>query len=1685
MKRFFASFISLSLLFSILPPTSHVFAQDGASQSAQVSSEELGNTREPESTQVETEGVEPSPTNASIETPESEPDRDLVNDPASGEDLDDIDSTEEEVNDADAGEEKQATDELSDGMNPNFIDPPPIPEGEYTPPSPTTDPKTFLSSFQGSSEVSLFSGALNYGFPIWVPQGRLGMTPSINLNYSSTDTRFAGPVGYGWSLPTNAVYRVQRDGYDKIYDQDDYFGVDIFGSQQEIMVTDAEAGLYRSKHGGDAMSYIYDDQSDSWTVKDAQGTTYTFGTTLQTKQVDPADASKVYKWMLERVEDVNGNFMTLAYEQHGNAVYPDKIRYTGFENDVGIFEIDFVLEDRSDGYTDYKTAFEVEYAKQVDRIDLISYQTGQPDTRLSYDLNYKNHSAAITLLESITVQAGGETLPSTNFSYFDGGEADEFKKLHVLKQIDLPYGGSNTFTYQPATAYREPDSTSSNWLPFVTFTVKSKSVTAGQGEPVNTTTYDYRRGHYYFDDLDAYKREYAGFGEVTVTDPVGNQQKLYFHQSEFDSNNFEDSLRGEFEDHIAKKGRVYRQELYDDQDQIRQEVITQYDAVLMPQGDSPEPRLRVFEAQSVQVEHGEDQSTKTRATATVEMDDYGNLLEMKDYGEVELVDPSGLFNDVGDDLLRTVLTYSQNPSNHLFSGLKTSTTFDQANDTIADARIYYDGLPLGQIEKGNWTSQERWVDEKTMISSSKSYSPEGLTETVTNPRGYATQVIYDEFGLFPVIVENALGHQMSYVYDPFFGAALSMTDPNGHDTLSELDVFGRLSQSYAEDTNGQMQLSQTTIYDLEATPVTLTQENHLGYQDVNNQPIIVTQKTYFDGLSRSIQTKQEAEGNNFIVSSQVYDERGQVSESYLPQFTQTPEFEPIDVSDPKITYTYDALGQVKTEANDLGSSSMTYNAWHQVVTDANGNQKAFYKDARGNLIQVDEFNGNQVYTTTYDYDSSSNLNKITDAEGNIRTTTHDWLGRPLTQTLLHHPDEPNPSTLTMSYDENGNLLTRTDAKGQTLTFDYDPLDRMLSSVSEEDVITYTYDGKQAMGRLWKVDSKAFQKQFEYDLLGRLVQELKTLPYGGDFLTQFEYVGLTENLSSILYPDGLEVGYQYDNAGQMEQVPGYVESIEYSPIGSVAQVDYANGMITTSVYAPDQLWRMTDRVTTDGQTNLQSVSYVYDPVGNILQITDASDSILAKTSSYTYDDLDRLMSATVVDSADENDYIRTFTYSPTGNILNKSDLGSYIYEDKHPQAVTGVGSDYFVYDANGSLTEENEAYYLYDERGQMSFSKGGSAAVYYFYDESGERLNKLFDDNHAQAYVNQYYEAEVLKGELVDSSRYVYVGPLKVATVGSDDVVAFHHEDHLSGASVTTGENGQVLELVDYYPYGEVRIEQKNEGYENDYLYTGQERDEETDLMYYGARYYDPVVGRFMSVDPWGGDLSNPQTLNKYAYVVNNPLKYVDPTGEYAQLFSSAARALPAINQAAQKTGQMVADGAAVLLGVLSLTKSTTVVIEEPQAKEPYINNPPPQPKVEPYVFPVADPLPVFTPDIPVEIPMSTPLIFPDTPPSTDITSHQGVCGGNMSCADAIFIGGYGLSDHALEQMNERNITQEQIENAINQGESFSYWGDRIGYYDKETNVFVGTGDKITTVINPRNKEQYVENKKNEASPPTN
>jgi len=141
-------------------------------------------------------------------------------------------------------------------------------------------------------------------------------------------------------------------------------------------------------------------------------------------------------------------------------------------------------------------------------------------------------------------------------------------------------------------------------------------------------------------------------------------------------------------------------------------------------------------------------------------------------------------------------------------------------------------------------------------------------------------------------------------------------------------------------------------------------------------------------------------------------------------------------------------------------------------------------------------------------------------------------------------------------------------------------------------------------------------------------------------------------------------------------------------------------------------------------------------------------------------------------------------------------------------------------------------------------------------------------------------SEVVK-EKATSTSYIYAGS-KLLMSEDENGEKYYIKDHLGSSSIVLDENKEIVEEHSYWAFGGMRNKEDKKMLEGvtKYLYTGQEFDDETDLYYYGARYYDAEIGRFTTTDNLAGNINNPQSLNKYIYVLNNPLKYTDPTGNY-------------------------------------------------------------------------------------------------------------------------------------------------------------------------------------------------------------
>jgi RHS repeat-associated protein len=201
-------------------------------------------------------------------------------------------------------------------------------------------------------------------------------------------------------------------------------------------------------------------------------------------------------------------------------------------------------------------------------------------------------------------------------------------------------------------------------------------------------------------------------------------------------------------------------------------------------------------------------------------------------------------------------------------------------------------------------------------------------------------------------------------------------------------------------------------------------------------------------------------------------------------------------------------------------------------------------------------------------------------------------------------------------------------------------------------------------------------------------------------------------------------------------------------------------------------------------------------------------------------------------------------------------------------------------------------YIYDAQNRLIQVKKNTTLVADFvYDGDDGRVQKttyVVTDplNHTSGallttpvvtkYVGELYEEASNVG-----TKFVYLGSRKIAAVSTaDSSIMFYQEDHLGGTNITTDINGLSKEVIEYDPYGKIVRDDSTLPTANlaKSQFTGKKIDDETGLYYYGARYYDPSLGRFITPDTIVQSPANPQTLNRYSYCGNNPVNRIDPSG---------------------------------------------------------------------------------------------------------------------------------------------------------------------------------------------------------------
>jgi RHS repeat-associated protein len=776
---------------------------------------------------------------------------------------------------------------------------------------------------------------------------------------------------------------------------------------------------------------------------------------------------------------------------------------------------------------------------------------------------------------------------------------------------------------------------------------------------------------------------------------------------------------------------------------------------------------------------------------------------------------------------------------------------------------------------------------------------------LTDALGYTSVYTYNQNRL-TALTRNPGPHQATWTFgfsaDFPVGVALA-TDPNGHSTSTTWDAAG--NQIATSDPLGYI---STAAYNALNEPLIVTDTRGL-----------TTTFAYDTAGNLTSVTRPVTETNQLATTTFAYD-------PLHPGDVQTVT-NPLNKS---WMLSYDAYGLPQTQTNPLNQSAQTnYDAVGrlQSVVQPLGGTTVYTSNAAGLPLQVRDPLG---YTTVYTYDANLNLQYATDANGRTITNTYDLENQPIRVT---YPDGTHRDT---GYDASGNVISQTNELNQTTLYSYDTFNR-LAQVTTPLTVTaaYSYDpagltkvltdanglpttfGYDAANQLTSVtygDGTTPNVSFAYNVLGQ-----RTTMTDGTGTSLYTYDSLAR-LKSVQNGAGATVGYGYDLAGRLT-------TLTYP--GSHA--------ITRGYNDADQLTSVTDWLTNqsqfgyDADGNLTSITYPgaavqggfsYDAAGQLsgLAYTQTQTANVFLTETYTHDPVG-VLSTTVDSTLGTHQYSYDPRYRATADQV--SGVGtpanwSWAYDGATEITATsgpvgggstGVLTTTRLYNAGNQLTDlqrwQNGAL---QQDLTLSYSPAGNlleqydnllsgTLVFYDYDQANRLTQYDTSMNFGQTW--QYrYNGDGLRTRkqqvgctscaptvnftwdmgaglpllLSDgTAQYIYGpgGTLLEQVQGSTPY--YYHTDRLGNVRALTNGSGTVQNTDTYDAYGATTTSTGSVA--NPFGYTGQYQDSESGLYYLRARYYDPALQQFLTLDPLSALTGTP-----YAYTHGDPVNGVDPSG---------------------------------------------------------------------------------------------------------------------------------------------------------------------------------------------------------------
>ncbi len=828
------------------------------------------------------------------------------------------------------------------------------------------------------------------------------------------------------------------------------------------------------------------------------------------------------------------------------------------------------------------------------------------------------------------------------------------------------------------------------------------------------------------------------------------------------------------------------------------------------------------------------------ASSSNQYDSYGNVTQNQT-------------NNNGVETTTTTTQYGQFGTPIPARPTQTTTTKTRSGQSYGLTTTFsYNGL-------GQLTSKTDFSGLPQSVTTNYTYNTTGnVTNTSVAPAGMtprASSATFDSKGRFALTSTNVLGQTASATYDARWGKPLTSTGIDGLTMSYQYDAWGRTTQTTMPEGYA---INQSWGWDQSNGAVYYNMVQHPGKPDV---------KSWMDVLGREVRKETEGFGGQTITQAQSYDVRGNVASAtqpYLPGETVR-----------TTTTSYDPYDRAESvSVTGIGTTFVTYNyaGGNLTVTTTNpaGQVSSKVTDASGQTIQATDHGGTLAYT----YNAQGNVLTVSNGGATLTAHQYDAYGR---QTQL---TDQNAGTTTYAYNAAGELTTQTNANGHTHTMQYDEMGRVTSRSGPDGpnptTTEYYPTGSAAVNQVKKITGFAGNvSEYAYDSYGRLTTSTETID-GTAYTTSYTY-NTYGDITSKSFPSGFGTNHAYDGNGYLTSIKNSTNSVTlYSAgtqngLGQPLTYSLGNGKTSSNTYVNN----MPTHYATPG---VQDLTLTWEYASGNLQ--SRQDGLKNKTESFTYDNLNRLTGSTVsgLGGIYQN-------YTPSGNITDKTDAGTYSYLATKPNAVSAVSNP-------GTVIPLLEQFVSYTPFLQPHVLTENNYELTYTYGADYERIKGVLKQNNTllrtRYYTGAGYEKDIVNGGATRDIHYINSPAGLIAIVvreNGNDTYHYVYSDHLGSILTVTDAGGSVEAEQNFDAWGR-RRNPADWSYTGvparpEWLYRGYTGHEHLDpfvLINMNGRIYDPVVGRVLSPDNFVQDPFSTQDFNRYSYGFNNPLKYSDPDG---------------------------------------------------------------------------------------------------------------------------------------------------------------------------------------------------------------